>query len=109
MVKKKFATIKTPRKEKKVMEIYNTKVIFSRVPYLNSTHKIKINDLFSYELLPIPTVLFKYTSEGRYPTSKADMKNVLKVEVLVRNIIPEATMIDGCAMMHSNLHCPKSG
>ena len=87
---------------------YNTEITFSRVLYINSTYKIKINDLFSYEIVPIPTVLFEHNSEGRYPTSKADLKNVLKVEVLMRNI-PEATMIDGCAMMNSILHWPKGG
>ena len=72
------------------MEVYNTEIIFSRVFYLNYTDKIKINDLFSYELAPIPTSLFKVTGEGRYPTSKADLKNALKVKMSVRDII------DGC-------------
>ena len=97
--------MKTPKeaKKRKVVEVYNTKIIFSRVLYLNSTDKIKINDLFSYEVAPIPISLFKDAGEGRYSTSKVDLKNALKVAVSVRNIIPKATLIDGCARMHSTL------
>ena len=96
-------------KEKKVVEVYNTEIIFSRLPYLNSTDKIKINDLFSYELAPIPTYLFKDNGEGRYSTSKVHLKNALKVEVPMRNIIPKATLIDVCEIMHSILHWTKRG
>ena len=97
--------MRTPKeaKKRKVVEVYNTKIIFSRVLYLNSTDKIKINDLFSYEVAPIPSSLFKDAGEGRYSTSKVDLKNALKVAVSVRNIIPKATLIDGCARMHSTL------
>ena len=98
--------MKTPKeaKKRKVVELYNTKIIFSRVLYLNSTDKIKINDLFSYEVAPIPTSLFKDAGDGRYSTSKVDLKNALKVAVSERNIIPKATLTDGCARMHSTLH-----
>ena len=98
--------MKTPKeaKKRKVVEVYNTKIIFSRVLYLNSTDKIKINDLFSYEVAPIPTSLFKDAGDGRYSTSKVDLKNALKVAVSERNIIPKATLIDVCARMHSKLH-----
>ena len=37
------------------------------------------------------------------------MKNALKVEASLRNIIPEATLIDGYAMMYRILHWPKAG
>ena len=79
------------------------------VLYLNSTHKIKITGLFSYELAPTLIALFIETGEGRYPTSKANLKDVLKVELSMRNIIPEATLIDGCATMHSILYWSKGG
>ena len=46
--------------------------------YLLSAGHIQMEDLFKYELL---TALFKDTGEGRYPTSKAVLKNPLKVEV----------------------------
>ena len=65
-----------------------------------SAGQIKIKDLFNYELSPIPTALFKDTGEGRYPTSNATLKNELKEEVSVRNVHPDAVIIDGCAMLH---------
>ena len=93
----------------KSAEVYNTEIIFSRVMYLLSAGHIQIDDLFKYELAPVPTALFKDTGEGRYPTSKADLKNALKVEVSTRNISPDAIVIDGCAMLHSAVHWPKGG
>lgn len=57
----------------------NTEIIFLRVLYLNSTEKIKINEV-SNEVAPTQTVLFKDTGGRRYPTSKADLKIVLKVK-----------------------------
>ena len=79
-LKKEVVTMKTPKevKNKTAVEVYNTEIIFSRFLYLNSANKININDLFSYELAPIPTALFKDTGEGRYPTAKADLKNAFK-------------------------------
>ena len=62
-----------------------------------------------HELAPVPTGLFKDTGEGRYPTSKAVLKNALKVEVSTRTIVPDAIIIDGCAMLHSGIHWPKGG
>ena len=68
-----------------------------------------MEDLFKYELAPVPTALFKDTGEGRYPTSKAVLKNALKVEVSKRTILPNAIITDGCAMLHIAIHCPKGG
>ena len=77
--------------------------------YLLSAGHIQMEDLFKYEVAPVPTALFKDTGEGRYPTSKAVLKNALKVEVSTRTIVPDAIMIDGCAMLHSAIHWPKGG
>ena len=75
-LKKSVITMKESKKnrKKKVTEVYNTEIIFSRVIYLLSAGQIEIKDLFSYELSPVPTALFKDTGEGRYPTSKATLK-----------------------------------
>ena len=51
--------------------------------------------------------LYKDTGEGRYP--KAVLKNALKAEVSTRIILPDAIIIDGCAMVHSAIHWPKGG
>lgn len=37
------------------------------------------------------------------------MKNAEKVEVSVRIIIPNATLINGCTIVHSNLPWQKGG
>ena len=104
----KIMKMKAPKEVKgKVLEVYNTSIIFSIVLHLNCMDKTKINDIFPYELAPIPSVIFKDTGEARYhPTSKANLHNALKVEVSVINIIPEATLIDGCAMIYGILHWP---
>ena len=47
----------TNRGKEKVVDVYNTEII-------PSMHKIKINDLFSFEVAPIPTALFKDNGEG---------------------------------------------
>ena len=96
-------------KTKKAAEVYNTVIIFSRAIYLLSADQIQIKYLFTYELALVPTSLFKDTGEGRYPTSKAVLKNALKIEVSVRNIFPDAILIDGHAMLHSAIHWPKGG
>ena len=91
----------------KTVEVYNTEIIFSRVMYLLSAGHIQMEVLFKYELAPIPTALFKDTGEGRHPTSKAVLKNALKIEVSRRTIVLDAIIIDDCAMIHSVIHWPK--
>ena len=52
----------------KTIEVYNAEIIFSRGMYLLPAGLIQWEDLFKYELAPVPTALFKDTGEGRYPT-----------------------------------------
>ena len=66
--------------------------------YLLPPGLIQWEDLFKYELAPVPKALFKDTGEGRYPTSKAILKNALKDKVSTRTIVPDAIIIDGCAI-----------
>ena len=77
--------------------------------YLLPPGLIQWEDLFKYELAPVPTALFKDTGEGRYPTSKAILKNALKDKVSTRTIVPDAIIIDGCAMLHGAVHWPNRG
>ena len=76
-LKKSVITMKELKKnrKKKVTEVYNTEIIFSRVIYILSAGQIEIKDVFSYEFSPVPTDLFNNTGEGRYPNSKANLKN----------------------------------
>ena len=111
-IKKEVATMRETGKsgtKNKTVEVYNTEIIFSRVMYLLSAGHIQMGDLFKYELAPVPAALFKDTGEGRYPTSKAALKNALKVEVSTRTIVPDAIIIDGCAILHGAVHWPNRG
>ena len=103
-IKKEVVTMKEAGKsgtKNKTVEVYNTEVIFSRVMYFVF---VQMEDLFKYELAPVPTTIFKETGEGRYPTSKAVLNNALKVEVSTRTIVPDVIIIDDCAMLHSAIH-----
>lgn len=77
------------------MEVFNKEIIFSGVLCLCYTHKLKKNDIFPYELVPISTALLKDTREGRCSASKNDLKIALKVEVPMRDIIPEQLSLMG--------------
>ena len=68
-----------------------------------------MEDIFNYELSPIPTSLFKNTGEPRYPKNKSDLKNKLKVEISSRGTTPDSVFIDGCAALYSAIHWPKGG
>ena len=74
-IKKEVVTMKVTGEAKK-KKLYNSEIIFSRVMYLLSADQIEIKDLFTYELAPVPTALFKETGEGRYPTSNAVLTDV---------------------------------
>ena len=66
-------------------EVYNTQAIFARVMCLLSAGQINLEDIFKYELAPVPTSLFDETGDGRYAKQKADLKNKLKFEETCRN------------------------
>ena len=61
----------------KTSEVYNTEIIFSRVMHLLSAGHIQIDDLFKYELSPVPTALFKDTGDGRYTTKLMYLQEIL--------------------------------
>ena len=71
-------TMKVPRKRKKVVQVCNTYLVLSKFMYFLSANWIKINNLFLYELAPAQTAFYKYTGEGRFPTSKVYLKDVLR-------------------------------
>ena len=67
--------------------------------------QLDFKNLFDYVLAPVPTSLFKDTGEPRFTSSKATLKNKIKVEVSSRGIVNDAILIDG--MLHSSIHWPK--
>ena len=66
--------------------------------------QLHFKNLFDYELAPVPTSLFKDTGEPHFTSSKAALKNKIKVEVFSRGIVNDAILIDG--MLHSSIHWP---
>ena len=105
-------TMKKGKKKKnkeEIVEVYNTELIFSRVIYLLNSGKIKIDNLFDYELSPLAESIFTKEGDPRYPKNKADLKNEMKVEVSCRNVHPDVVLIDGCAMLHAAIYWPKGG
>ena len=95
-IQKKVITMayKPKRKESNEHETYNTEMLYSRVMCLLSVNQISLDDLFKYELSPIPLSMFKVTGEGRFPSNKSSLKNKLKVEVSKRNIKTDAVILD---------------
>ena len=95
---------KKKSEKKEIVELHNSELIFSRVLYLLSLGQIKIDNLFDYELSPVPTSLFKDDGEARYTSSKSVLKTDLKVEVPSRNVEAGTVFIDGCAMLHAAIY-----
>ena len=52
-------------------EIYNTDLLFARALLSISTHQVSLNEIFRFELSPVPLSLFDESGEPRYPTNKS--------------------------------------
>lgn len=110
-ISKKVVTMNESKKHIKVgeVEVYNTEVIFARVVCLLSAGQINLDEIFCYELSPIPTSLFEVNGEPRGSKAKAVLKNALKVEIPTRNDLQvDVIILDGCAILW-NVHWPVKG
>ena len=110
-IKKEVVTMIAAKKSIKVgeVEVYDTEIIFARVMCLLNAGQLKLEEVFSYELSPIPVSLFKENGEMRINGNKADLKNVLKVDVSARTQEnADAVIIDGCAMLYA-VYWPTDG
>ena len=107
----KVTTMAEGKKNKKgaVTESFNTELIFSRVLYLLGIDQLDFTNLFNNELAPVPTALFNDIGEPRLTSSKATLKNKIKVEVSSRGVENDAVLVDGGGMLHSSIHWPKEG
>ena len=65
-----------------------------------SVGQISLEDLFLYDLSPVPKSMFTVTGEGRFPKNKAALKNKLKIEVSKRNSTIDVIIVDGCAALY---------
>ena len=59
---------------------FDTELIFSRVMSLITSRDIDVEDIFCYELTPIPTSLFTDTGDMRINITKSVLKRNLQVE-----------------------------
>ena len=91
------------------VNVFDTDVIFARFMCLLNAGQIQLQEVFGYELSPIPTSLFKENGDMRHADSKSDFKKDLKVEISSR-LQPkaEAVIIDGGAMFWA-IHWPTNG
>ena len=110
-ISKKVITRAPPKRGAQVngVTVYNTETIFSRVMCLISAGNLKIEDVFGYELSPIPTSLFDEFGGGRYPKAKHHLKDAMKVEVSKRSTkAADVIVLDGCAILWI-VHWPENG
>ena len=97
------ATRKNPKNDQ-----YNVDLIFSRVLLLLGTNQIEFENLFDFELAPVPMSMFDESGMARYTKSKSDLMKKLKVEESSRCIKQEATVIDGGGLLYQ-VHWPSNG
>ena len=57
------------------MKIYNAELIYPWVMYLLSIDQISIENLFFYELSPVPVLLFSDSEEGYYQKNKSILRS----------------------------------
>ena len=88
--------------------VYDTQLIYSRVMGLVSTQPVDLQDLFNYELAPLPTSMFDDNGNMRISTSKSVLKNKLQVAQSTRALVkPNVIIIAGCAILWC-LHWPSN-
>ena len=90
-------------------KVYDFNAIYSRViALLSSDRDVDVNDVFSYELAPVPTAMFM--NDGmQICKAKSKLKRSLQIEVLRRNAgDADATVIDGSALLWT-VHWPADG
>ena len=97
------------KKKRGCKDEFNSEILFSRVIYLLGTNQINWDDVFNYELAPVPTSLFHDSGDPRYNKTKNVLMNKLKVEESSRSIHPDTVVIDGGGMLHSKIHWPSNG
>ena len=87
-------------------KVYDLNAIYSRViALLSSDRDVDVNDIFSFELAPVPTAMFM--KDGmRICKAKSNLKRSLQIEVSRRNAgDADASVIDGSALLWT-VHWP---
>lgn len=57
------------------MKTYDAELIYPWVMYLLSIDQISIENLFFYELSPVPVLLFSDSEEGYYQKNKSTLRS----------------------------------
>ena len=89
--------------------ICDTELIHSRVMCMMNSHDIDLKAVVSHELAPVPTSIFDEMGEMQITTTKATLKNKLKIEMSARTVQQaDVTIIDGCVVLWV-IHWPSQG
>ena len=57
---------------------YNTDLLLARALLFLGTNQLELDQVFSYELAPVPTSLFREPGDARFPKNKSVVMNMLK-------------------------------
>ena len=96
---------KTNEKSAKVQSIpLDTEIILTRVLFILN-REVALDNIFSYELAPMPTSLFKTNMEANYPSNKSVLLNSLKIEHPAISKESTCFIIDGGSLIY-NTHWP---
>lgn len=66
---------------------YNTDLLFACALLFLASNQLELDQVFSHELAPAPTSLFRELGDERYPKNKSVLMNKLKAEVSSRSVI----------------------
>ena len=103
-IKKNVKTMLINKKSIKIkdVEIYNTETIYARVMALISTGALQLDEVFKYELSPIPVSLFEESGDMRLAKNKSMIKRSLRVLSSQRlQSEPDMIVIDGSALFYT--------
>ena len=84
-------------------------MLFASVIYLLCIGETEFEDLFGFELSPLPTSLCNEMSKPRYTKAKLVLQTKLKVETLLRLVNFNVIVIDGVGTLHGAVNWPKVG
>ena len=99
-VNKNVLTIENKKAKAQVVNVYNTKLIYSHAMCLLRVDQISLEDLFNYELAPVLTSLFTDSVEARHPKGKSRLKKKLKLEVSTRTHDADVINLGDCTILY---------
>ena len=76
---------------------------------LHVIYLLSSEDLFDFEVSPLPTSLCNKMGEPSYTEAEYVLQTKLKVETLLRLVNFNVVAIDGLRMLHIAVHWPKGG